>query len=313
MLLTTKDFEQYYFYQSDLCSKDIIALDDTWTHSQVIKNLLSNVLSKLDEMALSCGITKTVSQKVNVPIYERRIEKYTNWVDVLRLANYQYGRFTEKKVSTTEGLYSTLLALASTYSSGRDLKIGILGCGAGRSVLDFCRAYPFSTVYGLDYSITALCLADNILGNNITSVNLVSRDVSSDDCISTVHEIIPFNLNNYKLGLWDIMNFDNTIQFDIIVCSNVLNLLPNQEIAIKNMANTLTCGGLLIYADLIGWRLDRKAQQKTLKSLQSIQKCFENIGFKTLELFKGGPYYEKESDENGHLYLENFYVGLFKP
>lgn len=276
-------------------------LDPDWIHSPVLARLLRDAMDELDAMAPraedSAGFTR-----------DRKTEKYTNWVEVMRLASFQYERFSQSRRAKTEGLYATLLALASTWSHGVDVKkILVPGCGPGRSVLDFARAYPNAQVTGLDYSFLSLMLGQRIVCGTRGS-ELVRRDVDCEEDISQILQIPGFGLENAEFCLCDLVA-SQLPRCDMIVCSNTLNLLPDHRAAAQKLSDALNPGGVLIFADLTGWRLDREKGRKILRSDRMIRETFENAGLVTLDQFRGVPYIESESDDQNTVYYEHFYVG----
>lgn len=297
--LEGKDIEKYLKNQRESIQKMIDNLDLNWLHYNAVKNLLEETMKQINE--------NNEKSNINLPSlkHERKIEKYVNWVEVYRLANYHFSKYTCLNTSYSEGLFSTLLALNNMYIHDDDIKdIGIIGCGPGRSVLDFSFAYPNATIYGLDYSLVSLVLAKNIVSSNKKNIEIVRRD---DEVI--IDKINGFNRNNCKWGMFDLSKSNLNEKFNIVVCSNVINLMPNHKEAIKKVYDMLKPNGYLIYADLTGWRLDRKKEQQLLCDKKTIKNSFETIGFNTIECFDGGPYIEKENKDNFTFYKQTYYIG----
>lgn len=297
--LENKDIESYLKNQTESIKKMIDNLDLNWPHYSVVKNLLEETMMEIDKNSVKSNIILPSLK------HERKIEKYINWVEVYRLANYHFSKYTSVNTSYSEGLFSTLLALNNMHIHGDDIKdIGIIGCGPGRSVLDFSFAYPNSTIYGLDYSLVSLVLAKNIVSSNKKDIEIIRRD---DEVI--IDKINGFNRNNCRWGMFDLSKSNLNQKFDIVVCSNVINLMPDHKEAINKVYDMLKPNGYLIYADLTGWRLDRKKEQQLLCDKKTIRNSFEEIGFKTIECFDGGPYIEKENKDNFTFYKQTYYIG----
>lgn len=276
-------------------------LDHNWKHSHVLEELLCDAKKKLEAMTPQTGEMASFTR-------DRKTEKYTNWVEVMRLASFQYERFSQSGRAKSEGLYATLLALASTWNRGHEVeRILVPGCGPGRSVLDFARAYPNSKVIGMDYSFLSLILGEQIVHGS-KGVALVRRDVDCEDDISDILQIPGFGLKNAEFCLCDLVESELPL-CDMIVCSNTLNLLPDHRAAAKKLSDALNPGGLLIFADLTGWRLDREPGRKILRNDRMIRDTFEDAGLITLDQFRGVPYIESESDDQNTVYYEHFYVG----
>ena len=203
-----------------------------------------------------------------------------------------------------------MLSLSSMYTNKRKIKsIGVIGCGPGRSVLDFSYAYPDAIVYGLDYSIVSLILAKNIISTDKSNIEIIRRNYDNNPSGVIIEKIKGFNRKNCKWGLFDLTKSTLKKQFDIVVCSNVINLMPNHNKAIVKIYEMLKNGGYLIYADLTGWRLDRNSEQTLLCNQKTIKENFEKIGFETIECFDGGPYIEQENNSSFTFYKESYYIG----
>ena len=297
--LKKEDIESYLINQEENIKSMIDNLDSSWPHYNAVKKLLEETMLEIKRKDIHCNAVLSSTK------HERKIEKYVNWVEVYRLANYHFSKYTSSNTSYSEGLFSTLLALNSMYIHNKKIKdIGIIGCGPGRSVLDFSLAYPDATIYGLDYSLVSLVLARNIVSTNNKNIDIIRRD---DEVV--IDKVNGFNRPNCKWGMFDLTKSNLNEKFDIVVCSNVINLMPNHKDAINKIYDMIKPNGYLIYADLTGWRLDRKKEQQLLSDRETIKNSFENIGFETIECFDGGPYIEKENKDNFTFYKQTYYIG----
>jgi len=279
-------------------------IDPTWIHAYVVKTLLEEALEQLEAMPVSLPLYEMQDGSLR----DRKTEKYTNWLEVYRLALFQYERFTERRRARSEGLYSTLLSLASVWGDSEECsRILIPGCGPGRSVLDFARAYPDAKVTGLDYSLLSLILGEKVVCG-VDDTDLLRRDVLAGEAITSVLKVRGFGLSNAEFALCDLVTSELP-KCDMIVCSNTLNLLPDHQAAVKSVSRALRPGGLLIFADLVGWRMDRMQERRLLRDDCMIRKAFEEAGLCTMDSFSGVPYIEAESDDQETHYNEHFYVG----
>lgn len=295
--------KQYYENQLYQLEKAIKGLDPSWIHSKLIYEYLEDAT---DEIRSNLEREGLVPKKK--PIYERRIEKYTTWIETIRLVNYQYGRFSDLNCSFSEGLYASLCDLTAKYFRIKDhAEIAVVGCGPGRTVADMAMMYPNSNIYGLDYSFLALSIAEKILISKDKTLSFPFRDIKKGDDISSVMSIQSFGFDNVKLGLFDIME-PYIEKYDLVICSNTVNLLPNHEKAVRNLVSLLREGGIIVFADLIGWRLDRPLVQRRLNTIDSIKSVFDQFGVLPIECYRGGPYIEQEGDSRVE-YMENYYVG----
>ena len=301
--ISPERFLQYLAVQEQQLGEAISSLEGSWEHTPIIRALLDEGLSELEQLADSAECPPN-----NKAIHERRVEKYTTWVEVMRLAAFQYGRYSSRHHSVSEGLYATLLALSAQYCRNLHGKtIAILGCGPGRSVLDFGMAYPDASVIGLDYSLLSLIAARRVLTSTSEPLQIPIRDTDGGQ-YSTLLRIPQFVLQNCRLGLCDLAE-NQHIRADLVVCSNTINLLPDHEQAVSILSEILNPGGVVIFADLVGWRLDRRPAQTVLRNAEAIQACFQRNGITTVELFSGGTYIEQETPENYTVYREHYYVG----
>lgn len=295
----------YVKNQMEQISHALEALSADWNHSLLIVDILKETKDYLELLAPdNLSVTEEQGQ-----LHQRRIEKYTTWLEVLRLVRYQYGRYADFKESYSEGLYSVLTAMCARYGKKSEKqKIAVIGCGPGRTVADLALLFPETLVTGLDYSLISLIMAKNILLKKDCITRIPIRDVNAANGISSIMSIPSMGLTNVRLGLFD-LTVPSQLKFDMIVCSNTINLMPDHKVAVKNITNMLNPGGVIVYADLVGWRIDRPAEQKLLRSMESIISCFESMDCLTLDCFKGGPYIEEETQDNRTIYTEYFYVG----
>lgn len=300
--LEKKDIKNYLSNQSHIINKMIENLDIDWPHYKVVKELLEESQVEVNYFNKNYDDSSSTSK------HERKIEKYNNWIEVYRLANYHFSKYTSNNISYSEGLFSTLLALNNMHIHDSNISdIGVIGCGPGRSVLDFSLAYPNATIYGLDYSLLSLVLAKKIVSSNKKEIGIIRRD---DEVV--IDKINGFNRKNCKWCMFDLTKSELKNKFDIVVCSNVINLMPNHKVAIQKVYNMLKPRGYIIYADLTGWRLDRKLEQQLLCNKKSIKNAFEGCNFMTIECFDGGPYIEKDNKDNFAFYKQTYYIGKRK-
>lgn len=303
--ISEKNAAVYASYQYRQNCIAIEKLDKRWSHSDVVASLLRETNKKIIELF---GVQNTSEDYTSHPLHERKIEKYTTWVEVLRLAYYHYSRFSNKRSSYSEGLFSTLVALAVEHCRNLNIEsIAVLGCGPGRTVLDLALTFPSAQVIGLDYSLLSLIIAESIICGN-KNFEFPVRNMSSYQNRSELVSITPFNLKNCSFVVGDLCE-KQQIKADLVVCSNTLNLLPDHKKAVSIASEIVNSGGILIFADLTGWRLDRTYEQSILKNEESIQHSFNNNGIRILEQFVGGPYIEMSDAEQISFYKEHFFVG----
>lgn len=277
-------------------------IDYSWIHASIVESYYLELKEIVNQLLLSSDSAK----EYNLYHYDRKKDKYTSWVEVMRLALFQYERFTPGGLALSEGLYSSIVMSAAMWNTKKLEKIVVLGCGPGRSVLDFSKLYPSCEIEGLDYSLLSLMLAEKIICGS-KEVPILRRDVFSDN-YSEILNVPGMNRKNVKFGLIDLSQ-DDIPKADMIICSNVLNLLPNHNFSIGQIYKSLNSGGILVFADLLGWRLDREKERKGIRTKERISSLFSEAGFVTLEQFEGVPYIESESLDQYYFYKEHFYIG----
>lgn len=302
LYLCEDEVADYINRQKDTILEAIGGLDGSWKHNTIIQELCEIALKTIHEWEEKSKIDKLATINIG-----RKTEKYTKWVEVMRLALFQYERFTEKRSAKSEALYSTLCSLAQLWGENDIKKIVVPGCGPGRTVLDFARLYPKAEVLGLDYSLLALILGDGIVCGKDNN-KLLQRDVQAGDEISRIYNISGFGLENAKFGVINLIT-NQIPKCDMIICSNTLNLLSSQEKVIKGLVESLNVNGIIVFADLFGWRLDRQPDNRIIYDDISMIKVFEKYGLVTLDCFSGVPYVEAESGDQFAYYNEHFYVG----
>lgn len=305
-VMEKEELNKYCSVHIEIANKAIRNLEPDWEHRSIIHDILNEEVEYLKRFMESDGLNCVGNSTDD--FLDRKTIKYTEWPEVMRLAFFQYERFTARKKATSEGLYAALLAIAQTWCDHKEYKnIVIPGCGPGRSVLDFARAYPEAQVKGLDYSLLSLIIADRIICGN-GKQPILRRDVHSQNLISENLWVQGFELANAELLLCD-MTKDKLPQGDLVVCSNTINLLPDHRAAVQSLVKSINQGGILIYADLIGWRIDRNKSRTILQNDAAIRKEFEAVGMTTLDMFSGVPYIETQSDDQKCIYDEHIYVG----
>lgn len=308
-VMKRKELKEYCFMHIEMANKAVANLETSWEHGGIIRDILKEEVEYLKMLIESDGLSNIYDSVNALP--DRKTEKYTEWPEVMRLAFFQYEKFTTRKKATSEGLYATLLALAQIWgNSERYENIVVLGCGPGRSVLDFARAYPKAQVKGLDYSLLSLIIADKIICSK-GGQTILRRDVHSSNLISEKLFVQGFGLTNVELLLGDMIK-DKCPKGDLVICSNTINLLPDHSAAVRSLVESINQDGILIYADLVGWRIDRNKERTILQNDEAIRKEFESVGMTTLDSFSGVPYIETESDDQRCIYDEHIYVGVKK-
>lgn len=283
--------------------EEIKRINGKWEYSDIIVSLLQECIDELENK-----ISDSLEEK-EIYTPERRIKKYGDWIEVFRLINYQYSRFSTDKNTYFEGLYSTLISLVLRhYINNEKNNISVLGCGPARTALELSEIFKNNTICACEYSILSLICARRIISSK-ENFYFPKRDINDTDNYFKYIAIEGFGRNNVEYALLDIMNMDKYKKSDLIVCSNVVNLLSNQEEGIEKIVNNLSDNGIIVFADLLNWRIDRNNEQMTMKNMQSIKKSFEKFGIQTLEAFTGGPYIEEENNYHYALYKQVFYVG----
>jgi SAM-dependent methyltransferase len=164
--------------------------------------------------------------------------------------------------------YRTLIYFLRKYQRNRK-KVLDIGCGVG--TIDFYLAKQ---------------------GFNITGIDISQNSIS----------IAKKNAEYFKLNkkiVFKVLDFPNKIpkgKFDIIICSEVLEHLKHDKVAVEKIKIFLTSGGILIASSpsqnslLYRWGLLNKFEKEVghlrRYSEESFRNLFENAGFRILETKK---------------------------
>ena len=298
-----QDISAYVQTQEKRLKSALASLEASWDHSRHVASLLDSAIAELRR------IQETVSECSSSGRYhmERKIDKYTEWFEVFRLVYYQYGRYSNQRRGLSEGLYSTVLHLAVKHSNSTPSAIVDIGCGPGRLAGELALLFPAAYTLGLDYSLLSLILARRIV--NGKGVVVIPRRSVREEGISELLDINGWALPAVEFGLYDLMaDYRMPRLFDLVVCANTLNLLPNPLLGLEHLARLLAPNGVLVVADLLGWRIDRTKEQTALPTRSTIERYLSHLGMNIIESFCGGPYVEEENCERVNVYTEHFLV-----
>jgi len=209
-----------------------------------------------------------------------------------------YAPFLENTTAYSECLYSTVLNLGvSTPSDGTMLEIG---CGIGRTLLDYSYLLKDGNVIGVDLEYSKIRLAQEILKTDREIEVIRIRNFSYE-----ISKIKGFNRPNIHLMVAnaDKLPFLNSI-FDIIIISYLLGLLEIPKEFLKLIPSLLKDNGMLIIADDHGW-YQRIRPRSRHTCPEMLAKAFEYSGLKK-DLEFDTPYYESLTDRVYHIHLTRF-------
>jgi SAM-dependent methyltransferase/uncharacterized protein YbaR (Trm112 family) len=261
--------------------------------TSIHKNRIETILKEI-ELYLP---GRTQSSKSNVSI-RRYTETYLKEMNNDQYILSAYAPFLKDVIAYSECLYSTAVNLGSSIpSNGSMLEIG---CGVGRTLLDYSYLLKEGNVIGVDLEYSKVRLAYNILKTN-----------ENIECVRTKNfgyekfTIKGFNRKNIYLIVADANNlpFKNKV-FDIVIIIYLLGLLEEPEKFLKTIPNLLKDKGVLIIADDHGW-YERFRPKKTQTCPSMLDEALKSEGL-VKEIEFDTPYFEILTDRCYHLHLTRF-------
>ena len=275
------------------------------TTKDFIDELEKNVcMEKLDEDAVS---------------FDRRAKKYLNFVEAYRLARYQYSKYSDKRKSMVEGVYSAMIAEIIKEKKKKvfdNIRIMDVGCGPSRMGMEMAEIFENASIDLFDFSIINLFLAQKIISGN-QFVHLPYRSFCDDLDKTSQSDIdllsikgigaknVNFNIIDLSKGLERI---DNN-SYEIITATHSLNLLPDPKKVILELIDKLNEDGILVISDLLGWKEDRDEKRRIFSDRSSFYQFFDKLEtVEIIEFYSGGPYCEEVNQERVDQYINHLIV-----
>lgn len=242
--------------------------------------------------------------------YNARDFKYNNFIESYRLIKYQYSKYSNLHESLVDGVYSSIV-LEILKNTLKHNITNILDCGSGPSRLTYELSFffPKASFTLLDFSYINLFFAKKLLtqGGTLSVPYKAFNDRDTEIMAirnKNIASIYPFVFNLDNLGEATFQN-----NFDIITSCHCVNLLSNPLKTIKEMANLLRKGGILVISDLLGWKENRETLRRVFYNKKEFFSKISAIrGLKPLHIETGGPYCEKVNAERFDIYTNHFIV-----
>lgn len=168
-----------------------------------------------------------------------------------------YGIFLSPTAGNREGFYATILSAGKTLP--RDALILDIGCGIGRTVLDYSLLCPDGQVVGFDYVYGTLQLAKQVLTTAKTTSVLIKVDFARHD----VWELPGFQRPNITLvaGAAERLPFREDA-FDCILGNYIFSIIDDYRAALRNAIKLLKPGGILITTNGFSWEDLREPERR---------------------------------------------------
>lgn len=317
-LLSPDDTKSYLGYLHEVLASEIetisaegfISLGFASTILSDLKEIDNIVCSKLKQL----DHTKISKEREFKYSNDNKVKKYFDWVEIFRLIKFQFSRYSNLKRSYTEAAYSTVPLMIINHlehGTGGKLKILDAGCGPGRILLELSKLFPQSDLLGVDYSLPMLYFADKILkGTDEVRIPIrkMGRFEETVDKDYTYLTLPGFGRKNINLGVVNLSEeppFQDG-EFDLITAVNSLNLLKDPSKSFGDLLRVLKRGGLVVIADLLGWKLDRELERRVFADGARFYSYFEKLkDVEILDYFYGGPYCEEYNEERMDVFTQH--------
>jgi len=310
--LDEKEARDYFSYLKNAISQAIKDSKNLPFHSilnEYFLDILTMVSNKQDV------INSNYERIACLPKYQNdnKTKKYFDWVEIFRLIKFQYCRYSNRLVSYTESTYSSIPLLITKLIKDREIKIKALdmGCGPGRIMTELSDLYQNSFFYGIDYSFPVLYFANRIVteGSILEFPDRILSDFDEpqkNDYASMT--IKGFSRNNVQFGIADIsekLPFDDN-SFDLVTATNSLNLSRDPDLSFNEAVRVTKKSGLIVVADLLGWKMDREPKRRIFADGASFYSYFKKRkDIEVIEYFYGGPYCEEYNGERMDVFVQH--------
>jgi ubiquinone/menaquinone biosynthesis C-methylase UbiE/uncharacterized protein YbaR (Trm112 family) len=234
--------------------------------------------------------------------YKRYVEKYAKEMNNDEYILSAYGPYIGVKlpiIAYSECLYSTGLNLGAEVSMKKRAKILDIGCGVGRTLLDYSALVIDGIIIGMDLEYSKVRIAYDILKTNSTLRFLYTTNFEYK-----ISEVRGFNRSNIHLMVADAEKLPFAKDsFDLIIVEYLLGLLQEPEKFLKSLHCFLKNNGLLIIADDHGW-WERMRPSKRMTSPEMVDRVLQKNFSKEYEF--DTPHFEILTDRCYHIHLTRF-------
>jgi ubiquinone/menaquinone biosynthesis C-methylase UbiE len=231
---------------------------------------------------------------------KRYLEKYAeemNNDEYILSAYAPYVGVRLPAMAYSECLYSTGLNLGVGVS--KDATILDIGCGIGRTALDYSYLVPDGAVFGMDLEYSKIRIAYDVLKTSSTV-----KFVYTSNFEYKIAEIKGFSHRNIHLVVADAENLPYLADsFDLIIVEYLLGLLEEPERFLKSLSRFLKNNGILIIGDDHGW-WERMRPRRRMTCPEMLEKALGDKFTKECEF--DTPYFEILTDRVYHTHLTRF-------
>lgn len=199
-------------------------------------------------------------------------------------------------LASSENLYSSVVSMGTEIP--KNSNILEIGCGVGRTLLDYSKLANEGLIIGLDLNYSKANISHQILNTNdlIPFIKTKNFDYSKD-------EIKGFGRNNVYLGIADAEGIIpiKKKSIDVILVQYLLGLLKEPQKFLENICGLLSENGIIIIADDHGWYENfREIKRKTNPNM--VENVLIKHNFKKLVEFDT-PWIETITDRYSHIHI----------
>jgi SAM-dependent methyltransferase len=239
--------------------------------------------------------------------FERRAIKYVDMLESYRLAKYQYGKYSDRQRSLSEGVYASIALAATKHLIGKEKPlIADIGSGTSRFTYELIDTFPEARFELYDFSITNLHLARKLLSSGETC-RIPARSCKDTGADTELLSIPGKTSDNIQFTVCDLEQCIpyRSEAYDLINATHSVNLLARPDEVVADLADHLKPGGLLLVSDLLGWKEDRPLEKRSWPNGRAFAETFNKLDG-TSTCWQGGPYIEEHNDERQDHYVCHF-------
>jgi len=236
-----------YEYVKKIIPKQLKQLEDIQgDHPRQAKVHVDRLIKMKEELQPLISESQTASTEQT----KRYLEKYTEEMNNDEYILSAYAPYVGVELPATaysECLYSTGLNLGAGVS--KEAIILDIGCGIGRTALDYSYLVPDGLVFGMDLEYSKLRI-----GYDVLKTSSAVKFVYTSNFEYKIAKIKGFSRRNIHLTVADAENLPYlTGNFDLIIVEYLLGLLEEPERFLKSLSRFLKNNGILIIGDDHGW------------------------------------------------------------
>lgn len=159
-----------------------------------------------------------------------------------------YGIYLNTTAGNREGFYATILSAGK--SLPKDALVLDIGCGIGRTLLDYSLLCPQGLIIGFEYVYSTLKLAKQILTTQAAIPILTKTEMQSH----AIQRLQGFGRKNIALiaGAAEHLPFQEGT-FDCVLGNYIFSIIDDYQSAVHKAARLLKSGGILITTNGFSW------------------------------------------------------------